>query len=191
PAAGAVIISGANTGSFEGLPRANDAALTGITYNAGASVALGGGADAGKTVWFDPTSYRVKESAGTVLVTTKWAGGTGSAVLRHYGGSVLRDYNLEIGDNDLGLAANPIVTYSVTIPQNYVDTGDVSTTLALVPLFGARLAAAPPAPGAAIATITVIDDDKTDQKSCGFGIGLTVFMLFGFGLLLNVRLRRR
>jgi len=192
PADGAVIITGANTGSFEGLPRGNDATLASIDYVAGTSVALGsGGADVGKFVWFDPTSYRVKESAGTVLVTATWTPVTGAAVLRHYGGGAVRDYNLEIGDADLGVAAGSVVTYSVSVVQNYVDTGDVTTTLALVPLQGARLSASPTPPGAAVATITILDDDTTDQKSCGFGTGLTVFLLFGFGLLLNARLRRR
>jgi hypothetical protein len=36
-----------------------------------------------------------------------------------------------------------------------------------------------------------LDDDDNDGGKCGFGTGLTVFFLFGFGLLMRLGLRRR
>jgi autotransporter-associated beta strand protein len=182
----ATIIAATTSGRFEGLP----AGSPGITYNAN-SVVLNNAGDSGLTVWFDPSSYTVDESVGTMTVSAVWSGGPGTAVLRHFGGEAVRDRSLVIGLNDTGTPTGLTVRYTVTIPQNYVDTGDVTTTLALVPRNGARLASNPPAPGAPTASLIIIDDDKTDQQNCGFGTGLTVFLLLGMGLAVNLRQRRR
>lgn len=186
------IITGPNTGAFEGLsPRDNGIQVAStITYNANTVVL---GAAGGPTVWFDPSSYSVNESAGSLTVTTVWSAGPGDAILRHFGGQAVRDYNLRVGADDDSVPVGLTKLYTVQIIQNYVDTGDISTTLGLVPLGTARLALPInlTAPAAPVATLRIRDDDKTDQNACGFGTGLTVFLLLGFGLLLNVRLRRR
>jgi hypothetical protein len=41
------------------------------------------------------------------------------------------------------------------------------------------------------AILTIIDDDFSEGKKCGFGTGLTVFLLFAFALFFGLRLRRR
>ena len=82
----------------------------------------------------------------------------------------------------VGLAAVGTFVFDIPISDNFVDTGDLTGTLAIVPQDGARVTYS--------ATLTIRDNDQSDAKSCGFGTGLTVFLLFGFGLLLHMRLRR-
>ena len=146
--------------------------------------------DTGLTVWFDPSSYVVNEAAGTVTVTAKWSGGPGTAFLRNYGGSALRGRDLNFSLSDAGtVGSDPLFrNYTIPILQNYIQSGDTSTTLALVPQRGARLASAPPA-GGPVASLLILDDDKIDAQPCGFGTGLTVFFLLGFGFLWQLRLR--
>ncbi|MBA3698212.1 MAG: hypothetical protein H0W78_05115 [Planctomycetes bacterium] len=168
--AGNTIITGsAVTGIFNGMP--NNA---GIIYNP-TSVQL---LSSGRTMAFTPPGpFVVDETVGTLVVTvTASAGGT-APVLRAFGGIIEgRDVSL------VGLA--PAGTYVFTIPinDNFVDTGDVTGTLAIVPQDGSLVANS--------ATLTITDNDASDTKACGFGTGLTVFLLLGFGLFFHLRLRR-
>lgn len=164
-----IITAGAVTGTFDG--KANGA---GITYNA-ASVVL---AASGRTMAFTPAGpFNVDESDGTLEVTvTASAGGT-APFLRVFGGLVEgRDVSL------VGLA--PAGTYVFTIPisDNFIDTGDVTGTLAIVPQDGSLVTNS--------ARLTINDNDGDDSKTCGFGTGLTVFLLLGFALAFRMRLRR-
>jgi autotransporter-associated beta strand protein len=177
------IINGANTGTFDGWP---DGA--GITYTPSTEVKLG--APNGQIVWFDPSSYTTSEASGSLNVTAVWMGGAGDARIRNFGGTARRGVHMNFDDN-FGITSGLTTTYTIPILQNFLDTGDVTTNFALIPLNGARLASAPPTPGAVTAFITISDDDEPDTRTCGFGTGLTVFFLLGFGALLQLRLRRR
>jgi hypothetical protein len=173
--AGGTIITGASvSGTFNGLPNPS----TGITYNA-TSVVLAGG---GNTVAFNPTSYTVEEGAGSVQVTVQWSAGPGTAVLRHFGGGVREGVDVRLVGASTS-AAGLTVTYTIPIIDNFLDSGDQTTTLALVPTDGSKITNS--------ATLTIVDNDKEDTKACGFGTGLTVFLLLGFGLLLQLGFRRR
>ncbi len=172
---GTTIINAASvTGEFEG--KANGA---GITYNAASVVLAGGG---GSWAFNPTTSFTVDESAGTLQVTLFGSGAT--PLLRHFGGGVVEGADLRLRGT-LGVVGGPATTVTFTIPilDNFVDTGDQTTTLAIVPQDGSLITNS--------ATLTILDNDKTDQKKCGFGTGLTVFLLLGFGLFFQLRLRRR
>ncbi len=185
-AANAVVVNGPNSGTFDGFPDG-----VGITYTPATNVVLTGGADGGKTVWFDPNAYTVNESDGSVTVTTVWSAAPGTAVLRNYGGSIRRDIDITINYNDTGFAGGgSLQLYTIPIIDNFIETGTINTILTLIPRAGARIALTPPT-GGPTATLTIIDNDVTEKKKCGFGTGLTVFFLMGFGLLLQLRLRRR
>jgi len=175
-------------GTFDGMP----VGTSGITYNPG-TVVLNASTESGLTVWFDPSSYVVNEAAGTVMVTAIWSGGPGTAFLRNYGGTARRGRDLNFNLTDAGTAGTAPFSRQYTIPilQNYIQSGDTSTTLALVPQNGARLRSAPPSPGGPVASLLILDDDKDETNACGFGTGLTVFFLLGFGFLWQLRLRRR
>ena len=179
-----IIILGASTGTFDAMPNPS----AGITYNVG-DVRLAVAAETGRTVWFDPSSYVITEAAGTLTVTALWTGGAGSAKLRNYGGTARRGRDFSFNESLGTSSAVNTVQYTIPILQNYIDSGDTSTTLALVPLNGARIRSAPPAPGGPVASLSILDDDNIDAAPCGFGTGLTVFFLLGFGFLWQLRLR--
>lgn len=161
-------------GTFDGKSEIG----AGITYNVpSGTVELAG--SGGRSLAFTPAGpFVVEENVGTLEVTvTATPAGGAIPFLRTFGGLVEgRDLSL------VGLA--PAGTYVFTIPinDNFVDTGDVSGTLAIVPQDGSLVSNS--------ATLTIRDNDGSDTKTCGFGTGLTVFLLLGFGLLLHVRLRR-
>jgi hypothetical protein len=183
---GATVINGPNSGTFDGFPQG-----VGITYTAATNVVLsGGGADVGSLVWFDPDSYVVNEGAGSVTVSALWSAGPGTAVLRNFGGTVQRDIDLRINYNDTGSPNGLVVRYTIPIIDNFLETGDLTTRLGLMPRAGGRIANAPPS-GGPTASLTILDNDYTEKKKCGFGTGLTVFFLLFFGLLIQARLRRR
>jgi autotransporter-associated beta strand protein len=177
------IISGPNTGTFDGWRDTE-----GITYTPASQVVLG--APNGQLVWFNPAAYTAPESAGSLTVTAQWSGGVGSARLRNFGGTARRGLHINF-DDGFGAISGTTSTYTIPILQNFVATGDATTTLALVPLNGARIATAPIAPGASTALLIITDDDAPDTRTCGFGTGLTVFFLMGCGWLVQLRLRRR
>jgi autotransporter-associated beta strand protein len=194
------IITGFNINYFDGMPGGTPG-TPGITYNPGFVVlnaAGGANTETALSVYFDPSSYVVDEAAGTVTVTAVWSGGLGTALLRNYGGTARRGRDLDFSLTDVGTATSlTTVNYTIPILQNYIQSGDTSTNLALVPQNGARLASDPsllPTPsltGKPVATLTILDDDKVDSKPCGFGTGLTVFFLLGFGFLWQLRMRRQ
>lgn len=169
--AGNTIITGsAVTGIFNGRPNG-----AGITYNA-ASVQLAG---SGRTMAFTPPGpFAVNEGSGILTVTViATVGGAPAPVLRAFGEIIEgRDVTL------VGLASTGTFVFAIPISENFVDTGDLTGTLAIVPQDGSLITNS--------ATLTIRDNDKSDTKTCGFGTGLTVFLLLGFGLMLHVRLRR-
>ena len=85
------------------------------------------------------------------------------------------------------LAKHPLATghqlSSVPIVQNRIQSGDQTTNLVIVPQDGSLVTNS--------AILTIIDDDFSEGKKCGFGTGLTVFLLFAFALFFGLRLRRR
>lgn len=174
--AGNVIITGGSvTGTFNGKPNG-----AGITYNA-ASVQLA--ASGGRTMAFNPPGpFVVNENVGTLVVTVVASAGGTDPVLRTFGGGMVESRDLTL----VGTAGTPpggaTYTFNIPIGDNFVETGDLSATLVIVPQDGSLVTNS--------ASITIRDNDKEDQKTCGFGTGLTVFLLLGFGLLLHVRLRR-
>jgi autotransporter-associated beta strand protein len=140
-------------------------------------------ASGGRSLSFSPTTaYTANEGAESIQVTVVWNGGVGVApLLRSYGGGVKNNLDLQfIGL--VGSLSGTILTYTLPIVDNKIQSGDLTTNLVIVPQDGSLVTNS--------ATLTIIDNDHTDKKKCGFGTGLTVFFLFAFGLLFGLRLRR-
>ena len=174
--AGSTIITASSvTGIFNGTTNG-----VGITYSP-TTVVLA--ASSGHTLSFSPTTYTANEGAGSVQITAVWSGGVGSPapLLRSYGGGVKNNLDLQfIGL--VGSLSGTTLTYTLPIVDNHIQSGDQTTNLVIVPQDGSLVTNS--------ATLTIIDNDHTDKKKCGFGTGLTVFFLLAFGLLFGLRLRR-
>ncbi len=171
-----IINAGTVTGLFSGMPNG-----AGITYTATTVNLFASGS---RSLKFIPTAYTANENAGSVQVTVMWTGGTGTQpLLRNYGGGVKNNLDVQF----LGLSgvagASDTVIYTVPIVQNRIQSGDQTTNLVIVPQDGSLVTNS--------AILTIIDDDFSEGKKCGFGTGLTVFLLFAFALFFGLRLRRR
>jgi autotransporter-associated beta strand protein len=170
--AGTTIITttGNVTGTFDGKPQG-----AGITYNAQSVVLAASG---GRTMAFTPAGpFAVDENSGTLQVTVTASSGGTAPLLRAFGGLIEgRDVSV------VGLASTGTFVFTVPIVDNFVDTGDVTGSLAIVPQDGSLVTNS--------ATLTVRDNDTSDTKTCGFGTGLTVFLLLGLALMFQARLRR-
>lgn len=174
--AGSTIITALSvTGIFNGTTNG-----VGITYNSN-NVILA--AFSGRTLSFSPIAYTANEGSGSVQVTVVWTGGVGSPapLLRSFGGGVKNNLDLQFIGLVGSLSGNTL-TYTLPIVDNHIQSGDQTTNLAIVPQDGSLVTNS--------ATLTIIDNDRTDKKKCGLGTGLTVFFLLAFGLLFGLRLRR-
>ena len=171
-----IINAGTVTGLFSGMPNG-----AGITYTATTVNLFASGS---RSLKFIPTAYTANENAGSVQVTVMWTGGTGAQpLLRNYGGGVKNNLDVQfLGLSGVAGASNTVI-YTVPIVQNRIQSGDQTTNLVIVPQDGSLVTNS--------AILTIIDDDFSEGKKCGFGTGLTVFLLFAFALFFGLRLRRR
>lgn len=175
-ASGTVIAVGTgNSGEFAFYPRAGSA----VTYSGGDGndvvLTLGGA-----TASFTTLTYTAAEGDGPVQLAVSSTGGMTVAVTSA-GGS------LTPGGDFVEVTSEPLTGADIiplTIIDDFVSEGTETGQLILIPLTGGVLGAN------GDATLTITDNDGSDTKTCGFGTGLTVFLLLGFGLLLHVRLRR-
>jgi hypothetical protein len=171
-----IINAGSVTGLFSGMPNG-----AGITYTATTVDLFASG---NRSLRFIPTAYTANENAGSVQVTVMWTGVTGTQpLLRNYGGGVKNNLDVQfLGLSGVAGAGNTVI-YTVPIVQNRIQSGDQTTNLVIVPQDGSLVTNS--------AILTIIDDDFSEGKKCGFGTGLTVFLLFAFALFFGLRLRRR
>ena len=171
-----IITAGSVTGLFNGMPNG-----LGITYTATTVDLFASG---GRSLAFDPVTYTANESAGSVQVTVRWTGGTGTQpLLRSYGGGIKNNLDVQFFLLSGVAGAGNTVIFSVPIVENRIQSGDQTTNLVIVPQDGSLVTNS--------AILTIVDNDFSDEKKCGFGTGLTVFLLFGFALFFGLRLRRR
>jgi autotransporter-associated beta strand protein len=141
-------------------------------------------ASGGATVSFTPTlTYSGAEGDDLPLqLTVNSVGGAMTIAIVSSGGGLTPGGDFTLIDN---FAINGATNIPLDILDDFIDEGTETGQLIIIPLTGG-VAGNPNGN----ATLTITDNDKSDTKACGFGTGLTVFLLLGFGLLLHVRLRR-
>lgn len=176
--AGQTIITNTNnSGAFRFYPRTGSI----VNYNNGTGSIVLGNPNPGRTVQFNTLTYSGREGDGPVQLDLTTTGGAVLVAITSAGGQ------LDPGGDFVEISSTSIngpTPVSLQINDDFVDEGTESGELIIVPLdalCGVN----------GQATLTILDNDGDDHKKCGFGTGLTVFLLLGFGLLLNARLRRR
>jgi autotransporter-associated beta strand protein len=173
---GTIIAGGATTsGTFRGMPQG-----AGIDYAGGSGndVVLGLGSN---TVAFGAAAYTVNEASGPANISVVSTGGSVTvAIAAVSGGTLGADFTLPAATTFSGAGS-----IQIPIINDNIAEGDEVVNLVLIPSVG--FLAAP-----AEATLTIRDDDKDDEKKCGFGSGMTVFFLMlGFALVRLAGARRR
>lgn len=170
------------SGEFRGMPDQN---VTGVDYQGGTNndAVLNGLGAGGNTVSFVTQTYTAAEGDGTInlSLTTSLPGAVTVVISSSLGGA---SAGADFTTATQTVVINGATTVTITINDDLVAEGTEVAHLVIIPVAGGFLA------NPATATLTIADNDASDQKTCGFGTGLTVFLLFGFGLLLHVRLRR-
>jgi len=161
-------------GQFLGMPDGS-----GVDYQSGGNdVALAN--LGGNTVSFNgSTTYTAAEGDGTINLNLTSSGAVTVVIGTSLGGAGRADFSVVATVVINGATAVPI-----TINDDLIAEGTEVANLVIIPIANGFLA------NPATATLTITDNDASDQKTCGFGTGLTVFLLLGFGLMLHVRLRR-
>lgn len=151
---------------YQGGTNTNDAVLTGVGVN---------------TVNFVTQTYTAAEGDGTVDVTLTSSGPVTVVIGSSLGGA-------SAGTDFTTVTPTVVINGNTTVTINITDDLIAESTevahLVIIPVSGGFLFSP------ATATLTISDNDASDKKACGFGTGLTVFLLLGFGLLFHVRLRR-
>jgi autotransporter-associated beta strand protein len=171
---GVIIANSNNSGAFRFYPRTGSI----VNYNLGSgNIVLG---SPGNTVGFSIAPYSTKEGDGSIQLSLTSSGPVNVAITSAGGQLDPGADFTEISST----AINGATPVSLRILDDFVSEGTESGQLIIVPLNGLLS-------GDGNASLTINDNDEDETKPCGFGTGLTVFMLFGFGLLLSARLRRR
>ncbi len=174
---GTVIATGTgNTGAFAFYPRVGspvDYAAGGndVTFNAS------GGASAS----FTTLIYNGAEGGGPIQLAVTSTGAMTIAITSA-GGGLVRGGDFTLINN---FAINGATNITLDIFDDFIEEGTETGQLIIIPLTGG-VAGNPNGS----ATLTITDNDASDTKACGFGTGLTVFLLLGFGLFFHLRLRR-
>lgn len=175
-ATGIIIANSSNAGAFRFYTR-TPASL--VEYNNGTgNIEIT--ANPGSTVQFVSLSYTGRENGPPVQLSLQSSALVNVAITSAGGGLDPDGDFVEIDSTPINMAT----TVDLTINDDYVEEGTESGELIIVPLNALCVASL------GNATLTITDNDEDDHKPCGFGTGLTVFLLLGFGLLLNARLRR-
>lgn len=172
---GTVIATGTgNSGTFQFYPAAP------VNYTGGdgndVTINIAGGA----TASFTTDTYQGEEGGPAIDLALTSSGAMTVAIVSGGGQFTPGADFVTIPTTNI----NGATTVSIDILDDFLQEGTETGQIIIIPLSGGVLAN----PGNA--TLTIADNDKDDQHTCGFGTGLTVFLLLGFALAFRARLRR-